>query len=191
MEFRIATTDVLKEKSYQLRHSVYCIEKRWERPTPFKVERDVWDEGADHLVILDEGVCIACARWIHERPLPMERFWRTLDPISKSYIIELDRLHEISRFTVRRDYRRQGVARDLVLALIAMGSLMNKENVIAMMAPALPRLAKRWGVYFCQIGFGVEYHGMRAAYFASRGFNESQIRSALLSRYEYIVGVLR
>jgi N-acyl amino acid synthase of PEP-CTERM/exosortase system len=96
----------------------------------------------------------------------------------------------MSRFTVRRDYRPKRVVQDLVLTMMVAASRLQIDHAVAMMNPALPRLLRRLGIEFCQIGLAVDYHGTRAPYFTTRGYNESGLIPRLRKRYKEIALLL-
>lgn len=53
------------------------------------------------------------------------------------------------------------------LAAIAMSDLFHVPEMFAMMEPFLPRMLSRSGIYFERVGDDIDYHGLRAPYYAS------------------------
>ena len=125
--------------------------------------------------------------------LPFERHCGpTLTPKHRETMHKLSRLTfcEISRVAVLRTFRRRAkesatqygavaeavfsesekrvfpyIAISLFLAATVLTELTERRNVFAMMEPTLPRLLKRVGIVFEQVGSMMDYHGQRAPYF--------------------------
>ena len=74
----------------------------------------------------------------------------------------------------------------LFLAATVLTELEQRRNVFAMMEPFLPRLLKRAGLEFIQVGKTIDYHGERAAYFITTDSALSGMKPELRALYEIV-----
>lgn len=188
----LVKTDKQREDMQRLRYDVYIDEFKFANSEdyPDKLEHDEYDDISPACIIyhISTNKPAACVRLVPAamcKHLPIEQ--HVGDSIDTGVLEKLnfDRsiLAEISRLAVARDFRRRdkenltpvgysdGEGRTypmitvaLFLACIVLADIINSENNIASMEPFLPRLIKRSGITFKQIGRPVDYHGIRSAY---------------------------
>jgi N-acyl amino acid synthase of PEP-CTERM/exosortase system len=111
-----ADTDDLKRAVYHLRYQVYCLETGFEKPEdcPSRLERDAYDDRADHFLIrhLRTGEYAATTRLIlpdrgdPSLPFPIESHCAIDRPEAVGQIPRT-RLGEVSRFCVSKDFKRR------------------------------------------------------------------------------------
>ena len=77
------------------------------------------------------------------------------------------------------------------LASVALSNLLGKPNMFAMMEPFLPRILKKSGIIYTQIGSEVDYHGLRAPFFAYAPDTETTIIPELRELYAAIFAQLK
>jgi len=77
------------------------------------------------------------------------------------------------------------------LAAISLADITGVPNMFAMMEPFLPRLMNRSGICFQKIGNDIDYHGLRAPYFASTRAINTTLVPELRGFYDYIYGCLQ
>lgn len=145
--------------------------------------------------------------------LPMEMFCaKSFDrEVMNRLIVRRDTLCEVSRLAVDGAFRRRaGEARtrfgdvDAIdcshverrtfslisvaafLAATALTDLTGRTSVFAMMEPFLPKLLKRSGIIFQKVGEEIDYHGLRAPYFATTGAAVSGMLPDLRKFYDAI-----
>ena len=150
-----------------------------------------------------------------EIPLPFEN--SCIDSIDRERLrrLDLDRnsVCEISRLAVDGAFRRRSgeavtrfgeiealdctqqerrtfslIAVAGFLAATALTDLSGRRNVFAMMEPFLPRMLKRSGIFFEQVGEEVDHHGIRAPYFITTQSALHNMRSDLRELYDAIYG---
>lgn len=112
-----ASTDVLKDAVYRIRHQVYCEELAFEPQRPDRLEHDAFDPQSIHLLIrsVNSGEFIACTRIVLTRPadpyypLPFEKACGdTLDrSISDPAQLPRNAIAEVSRLAVLSQYRQR------------------------------------------------------------------------------------
>lgn len=78
------------------------------------------------------------------------------------------------------------VSEAVFLAGLAMAKIVGNTHAFAMMEPFLPRILRRSGIDFQQIGDPVDYHGIRAPFIASPADVEANIKSNLRPLYQYL-----
>lgn len=83
------------------------------------------------------------------------------------------------------------VSEAIFLAGVALASIVGSTNMFAMMEPVLPRILRRSGINFQQIGECVNYHGLRAPFFANTAVVESQIKTGLQPLYRFLYSALK
>jgi len=107
--FRRAATQADREKVFRLRYQVYVVERGFERPEdhPGGIERDAFDDVALHFLCeAPDGSPVGTLRLILPSPLgyPLEKHCAlTIDPAQ----LPRDRLAEISRLAITREYQRR------------------------------------------------------------------------------------
>ncbi|NTU42682.1 MAG: PEP-CTERM/exosortase system-associated acyltransferase [Nitrospirales bacterium] len=190
-EFRKATKQDLEEV-FRLRYKVYCEEWGFERPMdyPDGLESDAFDEHSAHFLALAEGnQIVGTMRLIFnsDKGFPIEKHCT----IERYPDVDRDRIGEISRLAVSKDYRRrvedryiyegadavvedgvpvvnrrrrQEIICGLYKRLYVESKLRGITHWYAVMAPGLFILLRRLGITFQAIGPEANYHGMRTPY---------------------------
>lgn len=74
----------------------------------------------------------------------------------------------------------------LFLTGYAIGRLLGKTQVFAMMEPALPRMLSISGFHFTKVGETIDFHGRRSAYYIDYKKAESGMKEALMPLYTHI-----
>jgi len=147
--------------------------------------------------------------------LPFEKYCSS--SIDKEYIKKLnldrDKVCEISRLAVDGAFRRRAseartrfgeidaidcthrerrtfslISLAAFLSATALTELTGKKNVFAMMEPFLPRMLEKSGIFFNKAGIDIDYHGMRAPYFAKTEDAMKSMHPDLEHFYEYVFG---
>lgn len=72
------------------------------------------------------------------------------------------------------------------LAATALTDLASRHHALAMMEPFLPRMLERSGIHFQRVGSDIDYHGMRAPYFARTEEALAGMRPELHEMYQLI-----
>jgi N-acyl amino acid synthase of PEP-CTERM/exosortase system len=150
-------------------------------------------------------------------PLPLEKYCR--DSLNIKYLdsLNLPRLSisEASRLAISSQFRRRRgeqesrfgisgkrnysleelrtfplVSVAISLATTALTELLERPCMLAMMEPFLPRLLRRVGYNFVQVGRNTDYHGMRAAYYVETRSVLENLRPELVDLYSEIRGRL-
>ncbi len=181
------------EDMYKLRYDVYIDEFGFDAKEnyPNQLESDEFDDISTACIIyhIPTNTPAACVRLVPGydcTQLPIEKFvGYSLDPtILKDLNEHRYTLAEISRLAVSKQFRRRDkehlspmgyyneddertyplISVACFLACVIIADIINTENNIASMEPFLPRLVKRSGMVFEQIGPAVDYHGNRATY---------------------------
>lgn len=187
------------EEIYRLRYKVYCDEWGFERPEdhPARIECDLFDDHSSHFAAIrkDSGQLIGTVRIILNSPrgFPIEHHCAIDADLNG---IDRERIAEISRFAVSKEYRRRLTDRimfdgedyneqverrhaverrksdhDIVLGLYSCVYRESLErgltHLYAVMADGLQFLLRRAGVLCERIGPSVEYHGRRTPYLFS------------------------
>jgi len=193
-----ALTDELKIEVYKLRFQVYCNETDFENPANHSdgLEQDAFDDQSVHYLIRhrQSNAYAATTRLIlpkdndPEKPFPIE-LHSTIDNLEPLKDIPRNKLAEVSRFCVSKEFKRRkhdkvnsltGIHEDSVkyitedekrtfphitIALIASQIKISEEHDIhywyAVMEPALLRFLSILGIHFTSIGPITEYHGKR------------------------------
>jgi N-acyl amino acid synthase of PEP-CTERM/exosortase system len=105
--YRLAESEMDREKIYRLRYLIYVLEHPWEPANEFGLERDEYDDQAVHFMVQDKNnAVIAASRILRPgggRTLPIERHF-PVDLASGPFPPE--EVCEISRYCVAREYRR-------------------------------------------------------------------------------------
>lgn len=113
---KVANTEDLKRKVYNIRHQVYCEELKWEPERENRLETDKYDSISTHLLLnhLPTGGYAGTARLVIPRNLddafmPFESY--CLDKVDPELIdypsISRMKTSEISRLAVPPDFRRR------------------------------------------------------------------------------------
>ncbi len=157
--------------------------------------------------------CVRLVPALPDLPLPLERHCgEALDrPLLQELGLERTRLCEISRLAVDGAFRRRSgeavtrfgeiealqcplqerrtfplIAVALFLAATAASAMIGRNQALAMMEPFLPRLVRRSGIVFRQVGKETEYHGVRAPFFGTLEAVEQGLRQDLQPLYRTI-----
>ena len=192
-----AQTDQLKNEVYKLRFQVYCNETGFEDPAqhPGEIEFDGFDKYSIHYLIRHRQTraYAATTRLIlpdhpdTEKLFPIEAH-SILDNLEPLENIPRNRLAEVSRFCVSKEFKRRknetgsltGINEDsiqriseeerrtfphitiaLIASLIRISEEQNVNYWFAVMEPALLRFLSHLGIRFTAIGPITEYHGKR------------------------------
>ena len=165
--------DLLRQ-AYQLRHQVYCVERRFEAGKN-GIERDEYDSFARHAVVRWQhtGEVVGTVRLILPKtPAGGDDFplQHVCDP---TVLRGLPRatIGEVSRFALAKQMMRQVRCMSattcslLRLALIQGAVWLSAEaghtHWLAVMEPTLLRLLRATGLHFVPLGPMVDYHGLR------------------------------
>ncbi|MBT4703781.1 MAG: PEP-CTERM/exosortase system-associated acyltransferase [Rhodospirillaceae bacterium] len=121
----IANTDDLREKSFRLRYTVYCLENEFEAATdnPGGIETDKYDIQSQHgLLMLEPSQrVIGTARLImpsqNGSAVPLPTLRHCSAEVLEAYAsqIPLHRAAELSRFAVAKGFRRKSFTNDMKL----------------------------------------------------------------------------
>ncbi|MCL7421364.1 MAG: PEP-CTERM/exosortase system-associated acyltransferase [Methylobacter sp.] len=128
-----------------------------------------------------------------EALLPFEKYCsESLDhEFIKSLNLDRETICEISRLAVDSTFRRRSgealtrfgdamnfsdhekrtfslIAVSCFLAATALTDMTGRSIIFAMMEPFLPRLLKKSGIIFQQVGKSIDYHGIRAPYYIKK-----------------------
>lgn len=107
-----AISPILKEKSYRIRHDIYCVENRYEMPHDDKYETDEYDARAAHFLLIhrDTATPAGTVRVI----LPEDNHLSNSLPIQKicphpilKNDYNIQHLCQISRMCMTRYFRRR------------------------------------------------------------------------------------
>jgi N-acyl amino acid synthase of PEP-CTERM/exosortase system len=191
-----ALNDELKRAAYRIRHSVYCEDLGYEALRADGLETDEYDAQATHCLL--QGVVdpqyVGCIRLVvprrddPQRPLPFEVLCGTtldrtvIDPGS----LPRDRIAEVSRLAVIRQYRRRKgeaarpggdiddsdfgtverprfpyIPVGLYLGMLAQARRQGIETLFVLTEPRLASHLSRLGVRLTRIGAPVEHRGTR------------------------------
>lgn len=191
--FIIADNEELKKEIYKLRYDVYVTEFGFEKPEDHLdgYEMDMFDENSIHFAAIDRqtGQVVGSMRLVldSQHGFPIE------DVDGVSFDDKESRKHtvEISRFAVRKEYRRQRediffrddsgskakeglgnsgrpvVIYGLFRLLYQTSKKMGLTNWTMISEKKLHRALSLMGFRFNAIGPEVEYHGKRTPYLAS------------------------
>jgi len=193
-----ALSDDLKNEVYKLRFQVYCKETDFEDPLNHKdgFESDAFDNRSIHYLIRHRHTksYAATTRLIlpdqnnPKKPFPIE-LHSTIDNLEPLNGVPRNKLAEVSRFCVSKDFKRRkydkvdsltGIHEEsiklitedekrtfphITIALIACQIIISEKQDIhywyAVMEPALLRFLSALGIRFTSIGPITEYHGKR------------------------------
>jgi N-acyl amino acid synthase of PEP-CTERM/exosortase system len=192
----VADTDDLRQECYRIRYQVYCIEYDWlnesNRYAKDAIERDEYDDHSVHALLRHRptGAFVGTVRLIRHFAAsnvgmsPIHKLCAA-NNLTLPQLFPLENMAEISRFCIRRDFRRRimetiassgytkeelendkaRIVPSMSLGLIAMIVLMAKQNGIkqwcAEMEPFLLCMLAKLGIHFDPVGPLIEYHGMR------------------------------
>ncbi|KAF0182314.1 MAG: putative long-chain N-acyl amino acid synthase [Nitrospirae bacterium] len=191
--YRPALTPVDLHRIYELRYQVYVNEWHYERSAdhPGGIEKDVYDQHSLHFMAFSDNVLIGTVRIIKNSQIgfPHERHCVITSDLSG---VDRDKMGEISRLAVSKDFRRRSYDKDLFEGgnppedmflsdndvrrkrheiIIGLFKAMYRESKaiglthwIVVTARALQILLRRLGIHFEQIGPDVDYHGTRTPY---------------------------
>ncbi|MCX2981273.1 PEP-CTERM/exosortase system-associated acyltransferase [Halieaceae bacterium IMCC14734] len=138
--------------------------------------------------------CVRVVAPGNDQITPMEKYCMdSIDPAFHQYLYDdRERMCEFSRLAVDAAFRRRPgesvtrfgqedaldvsrkeqrtfslIAVAAFLGAFAISDITGRTNVFAMMEPFLPRLLRRSGITVHRAGSDIDYHGTRAAYFAT------------------------
>lgn len=166
----IADTPLAREEVFQLRHQVYCEERRFERGVNGQ-ESDTYDSRSHHVLLRHRasGKAVGTVRLILPRiggpggDLPME----SLADLPRIRSLPRHRLAEVSRFAMSKRWRASegwhgGQLRlALVRGLVRLSAELDVHYWCALMEPTLLRLLQASSIYFHPAGELVEHRGWR------------------------------
>lgn len=198
---QLANSPELINEVFEVRYQVYCIDRPFEDPRCFadKREHDSYDPRSAHALIRHRitGDSVAAVRLVmagdnpEQADFPMEGpCVHRMDRQAREAIAgtRRDRIAEISRMAVSREFRRRlnegrsvsGISEPayysdseigrralpyislgLFAAILQMSVKHGITHWMAVMEPAQLRLLKRFGVEFDHVGPIMEYHGHR------------------------------
>jgi len=183
--------DALAE-SLRIRHQVYCLENAFENPAdhPDGLECDVFDAHSVHSLLIHRasGQAMGTVRLVMPVQHDLEHSFPTQLVCSHPLLhqLPLDRMAEISRFCISKQFRRrqgdtlEGVSSDeggdarqerrslaplmslgLMQSLVQMSAERGVTHWFATMDPVLLRLLAAMAIHFEPLGPRVQYHGTR------------------------------
>ena len=165
--------DLLRQ-AYQLRHQVYCVERRFEAGKN-GIERDEYDSFARHAVVRWQhtGEVVGTVRLILPKTPAGADDFPLQHVCDRNVLRGLPRatIGEVSRFALAKQSTKQLRCMNattcslLRLALIQGAVWLSAEaghtHWLAVMEPTLLRLLRATGIHFDPLGPPVEYHGLR------------------------------
>ena len=153
----------------QLRHQVYCVERKFEPAAPALLETDEFDDCAYHVVLREcvSREVLGTVRLVPATPVgpgfPMEG---ACGP-TLLRILPRATTAEVSRFAISKERRDIGSSTasllrlSLVQGAIRVSRSLGLTHWCAAMEPSLLRLLTSTGIHFQRLGPLVEYHGIR------------------------------
>ncbi len=186
-QLRLADTEALRRRVYELRYHVFCRELGYAMAQQEGREADSYDSHSLHTLLThpQSGIDVGCIRLVlplqHGGGLPFEGFglryvdrhlldWKKLDPT---------RCCEVSRLAVAPDFRQRlaqsgntvdapVIALSLYHAVIAQILELGHEWIFMVVEPRFSRHLQRYGIKLQQISPAFEYYGSRAAFVTTR-----------------------
>lgn len=186
-----ARTPHLRLEAFRLRYQVYCVENAFEDPSQHigGLETDIYDEHSAHALLIHEtsGQVCGCVRLIlpgRAQALPSRAL---LTPATQNLFDKYPAATtaEVSRYAVSKAFRRRAgesmypdvafsdtrsfderrllphITLGLMTAVARLSVSHGMTHLCAVMAPALLRLLRKFGMEFEPVGPCVEYHGLR------------------------------
>jgi len=204
-----ANSSDLRQHSFRLRHEVYCVEKRWERPHAGGLEVDSYDPYAAHFLVKHRhsATYVGTVRLVdgpHLGALPCTQHLRQQGSIAPATMARLSRrTGEISRLAIPACYRnglglgRMGHNKDhcqqalfiligLVLSAIALADLKRLERIVMLTEPRARKLMRRFGLPFETISEPIALHGHRTLHSLDREHYGTGLPPPLRTFYESI-----
>ncbi|MDX9714045.1 MAG: GNAT family N-acyltransferase [Dissulfurispiraceae bacterium] len=173
MRFKKAETSEELYDVYRLRYKVYCLERGYEAKEdhPFGIETDEYDIFSLHILAYVDEKAVGTARLILPNPfgLPVERFCNIN---IRDFCPDPDKTAEISRLAVSYDAVnnknscKKLVTMGLITEIHTIIRQLKINYVVSAMTKSLERMLSTAGLCFKQAGAPVQYHGIRAPYFA-------------------------
>lgn len=222
-EITPALSQVDKEDVFRIRHEVYCRDLGWEPLRDNGMETDAYDAQSVHLLMRHRasGMLVGCTRLVladpaHlQAPLPFEK--SCADVLDRSQFdpatLPRDRLGEISRLAVMREFRQRKGEQQSALAMsdedfeprgpqsrfpfIPMGLYMGVACVAVRLGIEYnflltePRLAShfaRIGLAIEPAGGEIEHRGVRSPWLLRATQVIPNLRPLVRSMYEVIQG---
>jgi N-acyl amino acid synthase of PEP-CTERM/exosortase system len=185
-EIKICNTLADIKRCMKIRYDVYCVERGWESAEAFpdRLERDVFDEGAVHILLRERagGQPVGAARIVYPDAavsggrLPVVTHSAQLERSLADYC-GLDNVFEVSRLTMSRDAMTSGMRgcdaglpnASPALALLkgVLQATADDGYPTACMIVALPlkRMLMALGCRLHDIGIRIEHRGVRVPLF--------------------------
>ena len=180
---QIANTQALKQRVYQLRYQVYCLESDYEDPDkyPEKLEYDEFDPQALHVLVTDtrNDANVGTIRLIFASEADQPFQYEQLSGQCFEHIHDKPRSHyaEMSRLAVAKAYRNSGQTDSMFpeddssllgtmliyAACLAITDLLEIE-IVALLEERFAGFLGRAGVSAAQIGEPISLGGLRAPY---------------------------
>jgi N-acyl-L-homoserine lactone synthetase len=165
-EVVVADTPSLIRQSFELRHQVYCVERRF-LPGIAGLEFDEFDRHSKHVVLLSRqtGAVVGTVRLVLPNPERPERSFpmQLVTPPETLRGLPLGTMAEISRFAISKE-RRSSLAAPLLRLALMRGVVQASEGLThwcAVMERSLLRLLATSAIHFHNVGPVVNYHGLR------------------------------
>jgi len=207
LEFKKVTTEEILKETYKLRYKVYCEEWGFEKPVdyPGGLEFDEFDNHSVHFVAEKDGLIIGTVRIIlnSEKGFPIKRHCKIDVDLSH---LKKDKIGEISRLAISKEYRRRAEDRflyegipevctdtpqvyierrrrlEIIVGLYKCIYIESKNLDLtcwyAVMAKGLYQLLKKMGIFFVPVGPEIYYHGFRTPYLGCIEDMEAEISKA-------------
>lgn len=164
----VANTPSLIRKSFELRHQVYCVERRFLEGFG-GLEYDGFDEHSEHLVLVSRRsrAVIGTVRLVRGIPSRPDRSY-PMQLVSPSGLLReapLATTAEVSRFAISKE-RRNSISAPLLRLALIQGLVRRSAELgithwCAVMERSLLRLLAGSAIHFRPLGPSVEYHGIR------------------------------
>lgn len=158
--FRVADSEYELKKCYNLRHKVYCEEKKWLSRENYtdEMEYDEFDEKAIHVCALDEDFQVMGYIRIMKQSdysiLPYQSHPSLKD--DKSFF---PNLAELSRFIIRSDKSGLFLAKNILKVVWQTSMAHGLENWTIVCEPSLIRLIKLFRYHFEPLAPPAMYYG--------------------------------
>jgi N-acyl-L-homoserine lactone synthetase len=152
----------------RLRYNVFSEEKNFEPSNALKMESDLFDDDAIHVIARDNatGKIVGTFRLIYNKPIPLS-FMIDDDNLLSPVNFSTEASCEISRLTVAREYRGAVLAYALFVSIGCIGLAIGYSYAFALIEPSLARKLASVGIAGNQISSDIEHRGCRRAYIFS------------------------
>lgn len=216
-----ATSPALRDAGFSVRHRVYCEELGFEPLRADAMERDEYDDAAEHILIRSRRTLafVGCARVVRPMPaehaLPVERSgaWKASRPLHDASgnprVAELSRLAVVSDFRRRRGEQTSPVNLaeadfgtrlqprfpyipvGLYLGALSLAARHRIGTLVVLTEERLARHFGRMGVQLDRCGEPVEYHGLRTPFTMSVDAIVQRLRADVRPLYDRIEAELQ